>query len=70
MREKLLPFNLEAEYLPGDQMRIDDYDSRATISTEDHQDFRTSHSEIGGKIKSRCVRSLDIKDLSRVGVRS
>ena len=35
MREKLLPFNLEAEYLPGDQMRIADYGSRAPISTED-----------------------------------
>ena len=55
--EKLLPFNLEAEYLQGAQLQIADYGS---MTDREHKEFRTSRRTIGVKIKSR----RDIRDPS------
>ena len=62
MKGKLLPFNLQAEYVPGKEMLLVDYGSRAPLTKDGMEEFRTPNSDIG--IKSLSVKSLDIKDPS------
>ena len=62
MREKLLPINLEAEFIPRTEMLVVDYGSRAPMTEENLEKFKTAHSDIGMKVKSRiydqCSHSL------------
>ena len=64
MKEKLLPFNLQAEYVPGKEMLLVDYGSRAPLIEDGMEEFRTPNIDIDIKIKSHRVRSLNIKDPS------
>ena len=62
--ERLHPYNLVVDYKPGSKMAVADYGSRAPISEENHREFRISHNDIGIRIKTRRVKSLNIRDNS------
>ena len=62
IREKLLPINLEVEFIPRTEILVVDCGSRAPMTEGILEKFKTAHSDIGMKVKSRiydqCSHSL------------
>ena len=64
MLKRHLPYNLVVDYKPGSKMAVADYGSRAPISEENHREFRITNNDIGIKVETNRVKSLNIRDHS------
>ena len=64
MLEKMLPYDLIVEYKPGSKMAVADYGSRAPMTQGDHREFRITENDIGVKVKTNRVKTLNIRDNS------
>ena len=64
MLERLLPYDICVEYKPGTKMAVADYGSRAPMTQGDHREFRITDNDIGVKVKTNRVKTLNIRDHS------
>ena len=64
MLEKLLPYNICAQYTPGAKLGLVDFGSRAPITQDNHREFRIENNDIGIKVKTNRVKSLNFKEHS------
>ena len=59
-----MPYYMVVSYKPGTKMAVADYGSRDPMTQDNQREFGISNNDIGIKVKTNRVKTLNIRDLS------